>query len=110
MNIQQALEQPTVTTTSFRPTMFPHQPGDKLVIPKSLADRVGAALAAKGHKVQISLLQQPYFQQTAAAGAVKMIVIDPRTGIIHGGARAQRKTITFSVGKLRASASQNGAG
>jgi len=85
MNVQQALEQPTVTTTSFRPTMFPHQPGDKLVIPKSLADRVGAALAAKGHKVQVSLLQQPYFQQTAAAGAVKMIVIDPRTGMMHGG-------------------------
>jgi hypothetical protein len=30
-------------------------------------------------------LQQPYFQQTAAAGAVKMIVIDPRTGMMHGG-------------------------
>src|SRR5947207_186459 len=47
MNVEQALEQPTVTTTSLRPTMFSHQPGDKLIIPKSLADRVGAALAAK---------------------------------------------------------------
>ena len=85
MNVQQALEQSTVTTMSFRPTMYPHKPGDTVVIPKSLADRVGAALAAKGHKVQVSALQQPYFQQTAAVGAVKMVLIDPRTGVMQGG-------------------------
>ena len=37
----------------------------------------------KGHKVQVRVLQQPY-SQTATTGAVKMIVIDRRTGMIHG--------------------------
>jgi gamma-glutamyltranspeptidase / glutathione hydrolase len=85
MNVQQALEQPTVTTTSLHPTMYPHRPGDQVVMPKLLADKVGKALAAKGHKIQVSVLQQPYFQQTAAAGGVKMILIDSRTGVMHGG-------------------------
>jgi len=35
--------------------------------------------------LQVSLLQQPYFQQPAAVGAVKMILIDPNTGVIQGG-------------------------
>jgi gamma-glutamyltranspeptidase / glutathione hydrolase len=85
MNIQQALEQPTVTTTSFRPSMYPHAAGDSVLIPRSLSDRVGAALAAKGHKLVSGKLQQPYFQQTAGAGAVKMIQIDPRTRVMRGG-------------------------
>jgi gamma-glutamyltranspeptidase/glutathione hydrolase len=84
MSEQQALEQPTVTTTNLYPSMYPHEPGDKLIVPKSLADRVGAALAAKGHQLTVNILQQPYYQQTSGAGAVKMITIDPGTGVLRG--------------------------
>jgi len=31
------------------------------------------------------MLQQPYFQQTSGAGAVKMIQIDASTGVMKGG-------------------------
>ncbi len=84
MSPQRALEQPSVTTTSFRATMYPHKIGETVLLPKSLAARVGSALAAKGHKLEVRALQQPYFQQTAAVGAVKMIFIDPESGVIHG--------------------------
>ena len=84
MNPQQALEEPSVTTTSLRPTMYPHKPGETVVLPKSLAAKIGSALAVKGHKLDVRELQQPYFQQTAAVGAVKMVLIDPRTGVLRG--------------------------
>jgi gamma-glutamyltranspeptidase/glutathione hydrolase len=86
MNVQQAVEAPCVTSTSFHPSMYPHQPGEALLVPKVLADRVGNALAAKGHRLRVGAMQQPYNQQPSGAGAVKMILIDPRTGILHGGA------------------------
>ena len=37
------------------------------------------------NEVQVSTLQQPYGQQPSGAGAVKMIRIDPRTGMMSGG-------------------------
>ena len=85
MNLQQALEAPTVTTNSIHVSMYPQKPGDSLTIPKILADQVGASLAAKGHKVQVNALQQPYRQQPSGAGAVKMIRVDPQTGMMFGG-------------------------
>jgi gamma-glutamyltranspeptidase/glutathione hydrolase len=84
MTEQQALEQPTVTTTNLYPSMYPHEPADRLVVPKSLADRAGIALAAKGHKLTVNVLQQPYFQQTSGAGGVKMITVDPKNGVLRG--------------------------
>ncbi|MBL8292464.1 MAG: gamma-glutamyltransferase [Bryobacterales bacterium] len=84
MNPQQALEQASATTTSLHPSMYPHNPGDQVVLPKVLADKVGEALAAKGHKIQVQALQQPYFQQLSAVGAVKMVMVDPRTGVLWG--------------------------
>ncbi|MBK5292607.1 MAG: gamma-glutamyltransferase [Acidobacteriia bacterium] len=84
MGPQYALEQPTVTTTCLRATMYPHKIGGTVLIPESLAAKVGPALARKGHKLEVRALQQPYFQQTAAVGAVKMTLIDPRTGVMRG--------------------------
>lgn len=84
MDPQQALEQASVTTTSLHPSMYPHKPGDEVVLPKILADKVGAALAAKGHKIQVQRLQQPYFQQLSAVGAVKMVTLNPKTGVLWG--------------------------
>jgi gamma-glutamyltranspeptidase/glutathione hydrolase len=85
MNVQQALEAPTITTNSIYPSMYPQKPGDTLTIPKILADVVGPALAAKGHKLDVGALQQPYRMQPSGAGAVKMIRIDPETGMMFGG-------------------------
>ena len=85
MNVQQAAEAPTVTSASFHASMYPQKAGDELTIPKVLADRIGPTLTAKGHKLKISTSQPPYGQQPSGAGAVKMVLIDPKTGVMHGG-------------------------
>jgi gamma-glutamyltranspeptidase/glutathione hydrolase len=85
MNVQQAVEAPTVMSTSFHDSVYPHPVAGTLVMPKVLADRVGAALSAKGHSVVVTPLQKPYGQQPSGAGAVKMVLIDPRTGIFAAG-------------------------
>jgi gamma-glutamyltranspeptidase / glutathione hydrolase len=85
MNVQQAVEAPTVTSTSFHDSVYPHPIAGTLVIPKILASQVGTALAAKGHHVSVTPLQKPYGQQPSGAGAVKMVRIDPQTGVFAGG-------------------------
>jgi len=85
MNLQQAAEAPTITSSSFHASMYPQKAGDELTMPKLLADRIGPALTAKGHKLKISAVQPPYGQQPSGAGAVKMVLIDPKTGVMHGG-------------------------
>lgn len=85
MNLQQAAEAPTITSSSFHASMYPQKAGDELTVPKMLADRIGPALAAKGHKLKISAVQPPYGQQPSGAGAVKLVLIDPKTGVMHGG-------------------------
>jgi gamma-glutamyltranspeptidase/glutathione hydrolase len=84
-NVQQAVEAPTMTTTGFRASMYPQKVANELALPQILADRIGKALAAKGHRLKVSPLQGPYQQQPSGAGAVKMVLIDPRTGVLHGG-------------------------
>ncbi len=81
MNVQQAVEAPTVTSSAFRASMYPGRILGKLTMPQVLGDEVAEALAAKGHNVQVIPLQQPYRQATSGAGAVKMVWIDPETGI-----------------------------
>src|SRR5262245_38536148 len=85
MNIQQAAEAPCAMTSNFRVSMYPQSPGDGLAMPQILADSVGAALRGLGHPVQASPLQPPY-GSPSGAGAVKMILIDPTTGVMFGGA------------------------
>jgi gamma-glutamyltranspeptidase/glutathione hydrolase len=85
MNLQQAAEAPTVTSSSFHASMYPHKAGDELAVPQLLAERIGPALSTKGHKLKLSAVQQPYGQQPSGAGAVKMVLIDPKTGVLHGG-------------------------
>ena len=86
MNVQQAVEAATVTTTAFRGSMYPGRARGKLTIPAFLGERVADALAAKGHEIEVVTLQQPYLQTPSGAGAVKMLFIDPETGVFHGGA------------------------
>ncbi len=85
MNVQQAVESPTVMSTSFHESVYPHPVAGTLVMPKILADTAGSALFAKGHRVVATPMQKPYGQQPSGAGAVKMVLIDPRTGIFAGG-------------------------
>jgi gamma-glutamyltranspeptidase/glutathione hydrolase len=85
MNIQQAVEIPTVTSTSFNDSVYPHPVANTLIMPTVLADQIGAALSAKGHHVMATPLQRPYAQQPSGAGAVKMVQIDPKTGMLAGG-------------------------
>jgi gamma-glutamyltranspeptidase/glutathione hydrolase len=85
MNPQQAVEAPTVTSTAFRQSNFPQRSPGRLTIPRVLADQVGPALEARGHRLQVTELQGPYEQAASGAGAVKMILFDRVRGVMFGG-------------------------
>ena len=56
-----------------------------MIVPRVLAEVAGKALEAKGHKLQVTNRQHPYDQQPAGAGAIKLIWVDPRTGVFNVG-------------------------
>jgi gamma-glutamyltranspeptidase/glutathione hydrolase len=85
MNVQQAVEAATVTSSAFGASMYPNPVRGMLTMPTVLGDAVGADLAARGHRVEVVELQQPYRQAASGAGAVKMVMIDPETGVMYGG-------------------------
>lgn len=86
MNVQQAVEAPTVTSSSFAASNYPQPVGDRLTMPAAIGGDIAAELAARGHHVRVGALQQPYHQAASGAGAVKMVMIDPETGVRFGGA------------------------
>jgi gamma-glutamyltranspeptidase/glutathione hydrolase len=77
MPVQLALEQPTVISNSFRDSYYPHNVLGKLLTPALLPQAVRDALAAKGHKLDL--------RDVKGVGSVKGIMIDARTGVLHGG-------------------------
>jgi gamma-glutamyltranspeptidase/glutathione hydrolase len=77
MNVQEALEQPTVISNSFQDSYQPHEVKGKLLTPAMLPKSVQDALAAKGHALDI--------RNVKGVGSVKAILIDPRTGVLMGG-------------------------
>jgi gamma-glutamyltranspeptidase/glutathione hydrolase len=77
MNVQEALEQPTVISNSFQDSYQPHDVKGKLLTPALLPKSVQEALAAKGHVLDI--------RNVKGVGSVKAILIDPRTGVLMGG-------------------------
>jgi len=77
MPVQRALEQPSVISNSFRDSYSPHAVLGKLLTPAMLPQAVRDALAAKGHKLDV--------RDVKGVGSVKGILIDPRTGVLHGG-------------------------
>lgn len=85
MNVQQAVEAPTIITSSFRQSKYPQPAPNVLALPKLLADRVGVELTRRGHILQVSGLQPPYLQTPSGAGAVKMVLTDSARGVIFGG-------------------------
>jgi gamma-glutamyltranspeptidase/glutathione hydrolase len=84
MNPQLAVEQPTVATSNFHASNYPQPVGDRLIVPEVLAKRIGDELRVKGHKLEVTRMQRPYSQQPAGAGAVKMIWIHPKSGVMFG--------------------------
>jgi len=85
MNVQQAVEAPTVTSSAFAASMYPGRVRGMLTMPAILEGLVGDELARRGHRVEIVTLQQPYSMAASGAGAVKMVMIDPSTGVMFGG-------------------------
>ena len=77
MNVQQALEQPSVISNSFRDSYYPHKVLGKLLTPAMLAKDVRDGLAAKGHQLDL--------RDVRGVGSVKGIMIHPRTGALMGG-------------------------
>ena len=85
MNVQQAVEAATVTSTGFGASMFPQPVKGTLMMPRVLADEIGDEVAELGHKIEVIEMQQPYQQQPSGAGAVKMVMVDSERGVLMGG-------------------------
>ena len=85
MNIQQAVEAPTVTSFGFKASMYPQPVKGTLAMPRVLANEVGDRVSKLGHRTEVIEMQQPYQQQPSGAGAVKMVMIDSERGVLMGG-------------------------
>lgn len=77
MTVQQALEQPTVISNSFRDSYHPHAALGMLLTPTMLPDPVKVGLSALGHKLDL--------RDVRGVGSVKAIAIHPKTGVLMGG-------------------------
>ncbi|MBI4473983.1 MAG: gamma-glutamyltransferase [Acidobacteria bacterium] len=77
MNVQQALEQPAVISTSFQSSYYPHEAAGELRTPSALPKEVLDGLAGLGHKLSI--------QNVKGVGSVKAIIVHPKTGVLMGG-------------------------
>ena len=85
MEPQQAIEAPRFATWSFPNSFYPHAyyPG-LLRVEGRFSSDVLSALRAKGHKVE------EWAPWDAGAGAACMIMVNPETGTLMGGADARR--------------------
>ncbi len=79
MNIQQAIEAPRWTTSSFPSSVFPHTmyPGE-MAVESRIPESVRADLIARGHKLRVA---GPW--SLASMGG---IVVDEKTGVLSAGA------------------------
>jgi gamma-glutamyltranspeptidase/glutathione hydrolase len=85
MNVQQAVEAPTLTSSAFRQSNYPQRAPGQLALPRILGDLIGDQLRQRGHRLQVSELQGPYRQALSGAGAVKMVMLDATRGVMFGG-------------------------
>ena len=88
MNVQQALEQEYIVSTSFKSSYYPHEAEGKLQIPATLPKHVLDELAAMGHKLDI--------RNVRGVGSVKAIVVHPRTGVLMGGVSPTRDSYVMA--------------
>jgi gamma-glutamyltranspeptidase/glutathione hydrolase len=88
MNVQQALEQEYVVSTSFKSSYYPHTAEGKLQVPATLPKHVLDELAAMGHKLDI--------RNVRGVGSVKAIIIHPRSGVLMGGVSPTRDSYVMA--------------
>ncbi len=88
MNVQQALEQPYVVSTSFRSSYYPHRAAGQLQIPSMIPKHVLDELASMGHKLDI--------RNVRGVGSVKAIIIHPKTGVLMGGVSPTRDSYVMA--------------
>jgi gamma-glutamyltranspeptidase/glutathione hydrolase len=77
MNVQQALEAPSVISTGFRASYFPHEVEGTLRVPSDLPRHVLEELASLGHELDV--------RDVRGVGSVKGILIHPGSGVLMGG-------------------------
>ena len=85
MNVQQAVEAATVTSSAFAASMYPGRVRGMLTMPAAIGEVIAEELGRRGHRVEVVPLQQPYRMALSGAGAVKMVMIDPESGVMFGG-------------------------
>jgi gamma-glutamyltranspeptidase/glutathione hydrolase len=88
MNVQQALEQDYIVSTSFKSSYYPHAAEGKLQVPSTIPKHVLDELAAMGHKLDI--------RNVRGVGSVKAIIIHPRTGVLMGGVSPTRDSYVMA--------------
>ncbi len=88
MNVQQALEMPSIVTTGFRSSYYPHAADGTLQIPNSVPKHVLDELAAMGHKLDV--------RNVRGVGSVKAIIIHPKTGVLMGGVSPTRDSYVMA--------------
>lgn len=82
MGVQEALEQPAVISTSFRASYYPQRIEGTLLVPAALPREVRDGLAARGHRLDV--------RDSRGVGAVKAILVHPRTSALMGGVSPTR--------------------
>lgn len=88
MNVQQALEERAVVSTSFRSSYYPHAAAGTLLVPATLPRHVLDELAAMGHTLDI--------RNVRGVGSVKAIIVHPRTGVLMGGVSPTRDSYVMA--------------
>ncbi len=88
MNVQQAVEQPYVVSSSLRRSIAPHEVGGGLSVSERLSAAIRAELARRGHHVSTN--------SAMGVGSIKAILVDPRTGVLMGAAAPA--TDSYAIG------------
>jgi gamma-glutamyltranspeptidase/glutathione hydrolase len=88
MTVQQALEQPSIVTTNFKSSYYPHNAEGTLQIPSLVPKPVLDELASMGHKLDI--------RNVRGVGSVKAIMIHPKTGVLMGGVSPTRDSYVMA--------------
>lgn len=88
MNVQQALEERAVVSTSFKSSYYPHAAAGTLLVPATLPRHVLDELAAMGHTLDI--------RNVRGVGSVKAIIVHPRTGVLMGGVSPTRDSYVMA--------------
>ena len=88
MSVQEALEQPSIVSTGFRSSYYPHNADNRLQVPNSLPEQVLDDLAAMGHTLDI--------RNARGVGSVKAIIVHPKTGVLMGGVSPTRDSYVMA--------------